>query len=210
MDQQQEFKRFQRDTANHTMEVLRDDGLYRHLKFSDNGSSVYRFDLITWPGHLCISGDMGSNVFSRLVDMFEFFRTDREHGAYINPGYWQEKIVDDGKKEAEEFDADEFRRRIERELAEATQDMGEDEAQDLRNDVNADILYEVDKGEHAAWNAVYGWSDDRLDLTDFHENYSSCRDYTVHFIWRCFAIAWGIQQYDKLKAETNQATQAVA
>lgn len=208
MDIQQELAHFQRDTANHKMEVLLDDGLHRHLKFTDNGSSVYRFDLITWPGFLCISGDMGCNVFSRTADMFEFFR--RRDGG-INPGYWQEKIQDDGRDRAMEFDPDEFRKRIKEELEQAIQDMGEEEAEELRNDINLDILGEADNGEHAAWAAVYNWNDDRLNLQDFGECYNSCREYTVHYIWRCHAIAWGIQQYDAHKAAaTQQATHAVA
>ena len=28
------------------------------------------FDIVTWPGYLCYSGDMGCFVFTRLPDMF--------------------------------------------------------------------------------------------------------------------------------------------
>ncbi len=33
--------------------------------------------LSAWPGHPAYAGDMGSFVFARLDDMFQFFRTDR-------------------------------------------------------------------------------------------------------------------------------------
>lgn len=44
---------------NHSMEIIKDDDVHRHIKFSNNGSSDYRIDLITWPGCLCIR--MGKN-----------------------------------------------------------------------------------------------------------------------------------------------------
>src|SRR5580692_6155935 len=88
---------FQRDTANHEMTVLHDDGLYRHLRFmqvitdeltgKQSRSSFYWFDLVTWPGNLVINGDMETFAFARSDDMFGFFRGDR-----INPGYWAEKV----------------------------------------------------------------------------------------------------------------------
>lgn len=79
---------FMRDVATHEMTVFRDDGLYRHIRFRRPNTMRTHFDLITYPGYLCYSGDMGTYVFSRLDDMFEFFRTDRD----INPGYWSEKL----------------------------------------------------------------------------------------------------------------------
>lgn len=203
MDIEKELARFQRDTANHTMEVRLDNGLHRHLTFTENGSSIYRFDLITWPGFLCISGDMGCNVFSRLPDMFEFFR---KRDGSINPRYWQEKIEDNGRDSAQEFDPEAFRKLIKAELHQALKSIAdEEEAEDLKHDVNSLLLDESDNGEHAAWAAVGLWDDERMPLEDFGENYNTCRDFTVHYIWRCHAIAWGIQQYDQLKA-----TQAVA
>ena len=70
---------FLRDVAEHEMIVVRDDGVHRHIRFKKPGTSCMHFDLITWPGYLCYTGDMGTYVFSRLTDMFEFFRTDREY-----------------------------------------------------------------------------------------------------------------------------------
>jgi len=69
-NEQPKQDRFLNDIANHSMSIVRDDGVYRHLVFSNNGSSVFRFELITWPGYLAYTGDMGAFVFSRLNDMF--------------------------------------------------------------------------------------------------------------------------------------------
>jgi hypothetical protein len=90
-------ERFAVDVAQHQMTVLRDDGLYRHLRFmrvapnAKTGKlergSTYWFELVTWPGHLTITGDCGTYTLARLEDMFEFFR-----GTRINPQYWAEKV----------------------------------------------------------------------------------------------------------------------
>lgn len=88
-------KHFEVDTKEHTMEILKDDGLYRHLKFTKGGSQCYRFDIHTWPGYLCICQDMGTYVFRRIPDMFKFFimdDNDFNKKNVINPHYWAEKL----------------------------------------------------------------------------------------------------------------------
>lgn len=81
--------RFLMDTAFHRLEIIRDDGLYRHLRMQQPGTSNYYYDVITWPGYLTVTGDMGTWTFSRIADMFDFF------GAWeggINTHYWSEKL----------------------------------------------------------------------------------------------------------------------
>ena len=58
--------RFQHDIATHQVVILRDDGVYRHIRFKRPTTMCMHFDLVTWPGYLCYSGDMGCFVFSRL------------------------------------------------------------------------------------------------------------------------------------------------
>jgi hypothetical protein len=104
-------ERFKRDTADHQMIVLHDDGLYRHLRFTSNsrGYGAYWFDLITWPGVLQVRGDIGeSYTFSRLLDMFEFFRS---RNGEINAHYWSEKL-DNGRESAKEYSEEAFRQRV--------------------------------------------------------------------------------------------------
>ena len=116
-------ERFQRETATHKMTVLRDDGLYRHLRFSAHHlcndaeyrptSSFYWFDLITWPGNLTVNGDCGTFTFSRLTDMFEFFRS--KYG--ISPQYWAEKVR--GETRVKSYSEDKFRALVADEVEEA-------------------------------------------------------------------------------------------
>jgi hypothetical protein len=111
-------ERFAGDTAGHQMIVKHDDGLYRHLRFMHHhlcndavmrpGPSHYWFDLVTWPGTLTINGDCGTFVFSRVTDMFEFFRS--KYG--INPQYWAEKLQAPDPRGAKKYSEDVFRQHV--------------------------------------------------------------------------------------------------
>ena len=91
--------RFLKDVSDHQMAVILDDETNRHIRFRKPGTICYGFDLITWPGHLCIAGDCGTYVFSHIKDMFGFFRAgdwwgkkERKETLFINPVYWGEKL----------------------------------------------------------------------------------------------------------------------
>lgn len=86
---QKSEERFRQDTSKHEMTVMLDEGLHRHLRFKQPGTNTYCFHLVTWPGFLSIGGDVATYMFSRLPDMFRFFR-DPKGG--INPDYWAGKI----------------------------------------------------------------------------------------------------------------------
>lgn len=75
--------RFLIDTAFHRLEIIRDDGLYRHLRMQQPGNSCYYYDVITWPGYLTVTGDMGTWTFSRIADMFDFLVPGREESIPI-------------------------------------------------------------------------------------------------------------------------------
>jgi hypothetical protein len=67
------LSRFMRNTAHHNVIIERDEGVYRHLIFKAPGTNSYRFDIITWPGYLTVTGDMGTWTFSRERDMITQF-----------------------------------------------------------------------------------------------------------------------------------------
>lgn len=226
---------FLKDVAQHVMEVLRDDGLYRHIRFRKPGTMCMHFDLITWPGYLCYSGDMGTYVFARLADMFEFFRTDRRPGngrrLGVNLQYWSEKLqaVDGGRRNgsAQEFSEakmrrviNEFRLRWIRDArAEDLLTMGQ--RRELWGAVQDDVLARLPDGEHEAYAAAMGfqwkpsrhyantslrkreWQFDDLWEYDFTE-------YTHRFHWCCFALSWGIEKYDAIKATMADAADALS
>ena len=109
-DRDEALKIFLRDTAEHRVEILHDDGVYRLLRCRKPKTMAYGFDIVTWPGHLAISGDMGSGLFARLPDMFEFFRQPDDGPLRINPDYWHEKLEADCRRaEAHRFSPERFR-----------------------------------------------------------------------------------------------------
>lgn len=78
--------------AQHQMTVMHEDGVYRHLRFQRPESWMYGFDIVTWPGHLYVGGDIEDFTFARIHDMADFFDMKPD----INPHYWAEKITSRG------------------------------------------------------------------------------------------------------------------
>jgi hypothetical protein len=183
---------FLKDVATHHMTVIRDDGVHRHLKFRRPGTYCMGFDLVTWPGYLCFSGDMGCFVFQRLEDMFEFFRTRPcgQTGLYINLRYWGEKIQAESRYGGfKAFSEDLFRQAVTEYLDDA------EASPELRQEVEDEVMSRIWDGEHAACQAVYDFEYQDFRFQDFFER--DFKEYTYHFIWCCYALAWGIQQYDQ-------------
>lgn len=181
---------FEEKRRLYELTVELDQGVHRHLKFRIDGRCTYGFDVITWPGHLAISGDMGCYVFARLHDMFEFFRD----APRINDGYWAEKLqAADKIRGYEEFSPELFRQRIMDWLA----DEGPID-QDLLDEVEDLVLSRADDGEDEAMRAAYGFEHNgRAVFQDFFE--VRCREYTFSYLWCLHAIVWAISQYDSLQ-----------
>lgn len=203
-------KDFLEDIKNHTMTILMDNDEYRHVVFSNNGSAVYKFSLITWPGYLCITGDMGCYVFSRLRDMFEFFRTDQGKNLErsINPAYWAEKLQAAVRDGVVTFNHDECRAEVLRYtrnwLREHYYQTTKQARRWLMEEIRDEVLVDIDYGNSkdvvmASICQFYSKVNDRLDFqfTDFFEK--NFDDFSCHFIWCCYAIAWGINLYDETK-----------
>lgn len=183
-----------RDFQGHTMTVERDDGLHRHLRFRALGTGVYWFDIVTWPGVLTINGDCGTYVFSRLEDMFEFFRQPNGK-ARINPSYWAEKLrATDchGSRGHVEYSEHKGRIALASEMrALRERGAGNDVVRDL---VDAAVL---DEDSQSLIRSVSEWCEDGWRVEDFWEH--RLDDYTRRFIWNLHAIVWGIAQYDASK-----------
>lgn len=83
---QREFNEFVKD---HVLTVLADgDEVGRQIRCRKPGTCIYGWDIVTWPGYLTITGDLGHFVFRSQDDMLvDFFN------GPINPQYWLEKCV---------------------------------------------------------------------------------------------------------------------
>lgn len=214
------YERFKKDTANHQMVIVRDDGLYRHIRFRRPETYAYGFDIVTWPGYLAISGDMGASLFTRLDDMLEFFREtperhDKADGLYINPSYWLEKCVaNDG--EAKEFSTDLLSAYVRSAFDEYVKDQEDDDgrdpewADDLWEEIEQEIISRADDNPsvETAIKAMdeFAPDDERFSgfrFVDAWESASSLEDYTFHFLWRLYAIAYAVRAYDVARAPTT-------
>lgn len=216
---------FLKDVASHVVEVIRDDGLYRHIRLRKPGTMCFHFDLITWPGYLCYTGDMGTFVFRRLEDMFQFFRTkpyaNRDPLDQIDRRYWAEKLeATDKHGGTKEFDNQAFQREITKQRRELFVEHGKNMSPNDREEFWSsleDVKNAGEDGEHRTFSAVQDWSytyymPRRLTATRESaciflstDDFPSCKTYTYHFLWCCYALSWGIQQYDAIQEPRKQA-----
>jgi len=182
-------ERFTRETEHHKLEVLHDDGLYRHLKFKQPGNSAYWFDLITVPGALIFQGDGDSYVFRRIQDMFEFFRGPV---GRINPVYWSEKLTD-GRARVKVYQQELFEQLVKELFVESVK--SGDWPRGLGMAVREEILDNWEIGdENGAHRALANFEFNGFHFADTYE--LDFRDFDWWFLWACHAIVFGIAQYD--------------
>lgn len=199
--------RFIRDVASHQLEVIREDGLYRHLRFRRPHTSVYYFDLVTWPGYLTVTGDMGTWTFTRIADMFEFF-TDSHFGMrdsfLINPGYWSEKFESGAggsryDSPCYEFDDDGFDAGLDEWLSMYLEECEDEDDKERASEAVRELKGNGFRQKHEAYQAVENadWPDD-VRKWDLMEGMSLQR-HSHHYLWICYAIVWGIGRYNATK-----------
>lgn len=202
-------KRFLADVTEpgHQLTVLHDDGLYRHLRFKRPDTGMYWFDLITWPGVLTISSDMGHYMFSRTKDMFEFFTAS----DYINPGYWQEKCTaQDVHSPIKRYSEAKFKAQVIEHYAVRTRSIpgwAQPEALEAVMElVNSDEIGNA-QDAHAALNNFH-WEcyeqhpglPRQTATFEFTDTWDwELTDFSAQFLWCCHAIQYGIHEYRKAK-----------
>ncbi|GJL37539.1 hypothetical protein TUM17576_43590 [Enterobacter hormaechei] len=198
------LSRFMRNTAHHNVIIERDEGVYRHLIFKAPGTNSYRFDIITWPGYLTVTGDMGTWTFSREWDMVtHFFPAGTAAG--INPGYWSEKFeswVGCGRHESPcyEFDAQAFDKGLQEWLASYLDNgIDEDDAEEAKEAIS-ELTGRDFSSEAEAFYALKDACFPRgVSAFDVSEGMGNMMTYSVHYLWICYAIVWGIERYNTSK-----------
>lgn len=188
-------EQFQKDIKDHGIKVLLDQGLYRHLNFRSKVEDSWNmwFEIVTWPNALEIRGDMGTWSFSRVEDMFTFFRQDKDRPGSINPSYWSEKINAESRYggPSKKFSMEVFKANVIQSL----------DGYDLKKRKKAAIIralnqevFSGDDVEVLLRMALDKFSTEDFTFQDVWE--ITGEDYTYHFLWCCYAIVWGIEQYD--------------
>lgn len=111
-------RQFEAETREHTMTVLRRDGVSRHLRFARPGLRRWSWDIVTWPGHLAVSGDVGNG--------WQFAHGDRDVlplfvpfalRGRINPDYWAQRVPARLRPDARRFSPAKFARSVREQIA---------------------------------------------------------------------------------------------
>ncbi|BCE02955.1 hypothetical protein [Marinicellulosiphila megalodicopiae] len=205
-NKQPTVEEFKKHVENHSMQVLSDNGVNRTLEFRNNGSSNRYFTITTWSNHLCISGDMGTFVFARLEDMFNFFRSDDDE-LNIQGGYWSEKL-EAGKHMA--FDQDRLVTALYKRIYyyfeiddDQFNEIYEDEDHEHHQvivDLKDNVIDCIEEYNYASLINDFESPSDHNPLEDFFIDCGyECESPTYHYVWCKYAIVWAIKQYDASK-----------
>lgn len=222
------LRMLQASTKDHRMKIIRDEGLYRHVRFQEPGTSIWHWDLVTWPGHLVITGDLQDFHFARISDMFEFFRGPV---GRINPSYWAEKLCGH-RQQYQSYSPEVFKRQVyeyfrdwcewhegpHRPLWRAiremlTYDEIEDETLARQSLQNFRFDHLVDRVRAAQEEFVPQRDQDfkpqlipkvrrrrSSDTFEFTDSWEwDLYEYDYHFLMSLHAIVWGINRYDEAR-----------
>lgn len=220
---------FLKDVEKHKMTVVRDDGVYRHLRFAATGQYSWNqwFEIVTWPGRLAYHGDMGTYVFSRIEDMFQFFRDGRQDGKlHINTSYWGEKLDAVSRHNGYKgYNEDIVRDQVKEHVDDWVEynNINKKDARALREELDEEINYA--DGMHEAYRTINDfshkigekayWAQDTKKLVrssrpdfntfQFQDIFEwQWEDYTYHYVWCCYALAWSIKKYDSFKSSSEE------
>ncbi|SDX89545.1 hypothetical protein SAMN05444336_11285 [Albimonas donghaensis] len=198
---------------DHVMTIEQDDGVHRCIHFGRPGASAYSYRLVTWPGHLAISGDLEDFTFSRLLDMFEFFRHDRP-----NYSYWAQKTTARSSFGTKVFSDRLYRSAVVRELWEMRHEIRRTtgrSASEVLRDVREELLADEFPDEREAIMRTMDFSlrtaDELRTWNLFHEFYEHrLTEPSFNFRLSCWAIVHGIKSYDAAKARAAKSPELVA
>ncbi|MFF2274191.1 DUF6085 family protein [Agromyces sp. NPDC058136] len=187
-------KQFRRETTDHELTILQDDGLYRHLRVAKPGTRMWHWDVITWPGYLTIVGDIGDGyTFTRELDMFTWFNLRGVEPYDINPQYWRQKLVNTTREHTMSFSGSKFLQW----MRETVTEHFEYSSTEMPAAV-ATALAELDEPDYweQANELATEFGDDH-NLRDLFEDMwdVSFQDYDHHFLLACFAIVDSIRRY---------------
>jgi hypothetical protein len=180
-------ERIDRDLAEHTITVKHSHGMYRHWRCQKPGMWHMGFDIITWPGSLCYTGDMGDYLFQRTEDMVDFMSR-----ACQDYQYAAEKCVT--KHDIKEWREELFHKSLTDRLKEGKtfrvmrQGSFRDEsvAEKIREIRQA---YDEYSSRHDAEKAMYE--------SQLWDELPNCEQYTMHFLWCLHAIRWFCEHVKK-------------
>lgn len=202
-------ERFASEADGATMTVVKDDGVHRHLSFRFPKASWGPCEVVTWPGALTLRGGLGCWSFTRVEDMFEFFRPSR-NVTRVNPTYWVQKLVPGSGSEVKEYAEDRARAYVRQAVAEAVKTHGHIRAEDAEEWLWSDFAW-AEFDTEAALMRTLGRFEGRVEadrpvgdsLEEFmaSEFHFPVRDWDLYrysdwFLLACVVLPWAVEQYD--------------
>ena len=188
---------FLKDVEKHEMTILHDNGVYRHLRFAQPETSHYSFEIVTYPGTLVVTGDMGAYTFQRLHDMFNFFR-----GDYINPQYWGEKLVAHSR--------DDYRKYAPSDLEAYVKDHFENRKDEYSPEEQVRLWEELEgilgaENEYEAHEALRNFEDEETGYR-FEDSWeANLWHYALRYLWILHAIRYSVDVYHMKEEATRLA-----
>lgn len=215
-----EYAHFAKMTKGHQLTVELGVGLNRRLRVGTPGSNIWSWRVATWPGYLTTFGDIANGyTFSRITDMLNFFRT-RSHYPdgcpVIDLRYWAEKLQGPAGNSVRTFSNQRFTASV-KECLDEHSDLGtlaisdleddlaetEDEPERTRLQAQLDRLHaerdEVIEGAERLRDLddVIDWLNDAGNTHYVGElHLDDLRDWDIHFLYTCWAIALTVQLWD--------------
>lgn len=173
------------ENRDYKMTITKDDGVFRVLDFKHNNSTDGCFTITTWPNHLCISGDMGTFVFSRIYDMVDFFK-----GDVVSPSYWSEKVKSESMfgKGVQSFSIEEFEGLVSDYKEEAIES-------GIQVGSSFDLLDEVED-EFSAVEFIRSFYLEGVESPCF--DLPSAYTFTFHYLFACYAVNFACNKYSNL------------
>lgn len=207
---------FERDVANHELEVIVDSDVNRILEFRNrNGSSNQFFIVMQARGRICFTGDMGEFVFTNHnADMLAWFH-DNMSLNYIDEkcraGITKE-FNEDSAKESIKMMVDDFCRDCIYEYAESGCDDEDDDNYevDLANwqrSLYDEVVDELDfESEETFHRSAYNLSirvDDSMKFEIDVCDGIDCMEYTQRFKWCVAAMNKVAELYFDMNSEAT-------
>ena len=208
---------FEKDIADHELEVIVDSGVNRILEFRNkNGSSNQFFIVMQAKGRICFTGDMGEFVFTNHNDDMLAWFHDNMSLSYIAEKCrtgGTRKFDEDSAKESIKMMVDDFCRDYIYDYAESGCDDENDDNFEValarwQQDLYDEVIDELDfEGDEAFHRSAYDLSVKVNDSIKFEIDVCDgidCMEYTQRFKW-CVAAMNKVAElyFDKNKEQSS-------
>ena len=176
----------QRAFAEHQIEIILANDMHRHWRCAKPGTGVYEFHVITVPGRLIVTGDIGFLAVERTRDMVAWCS-----GAVQSIEYFAEKVPRSIK--TTEYSEEVAEAWCREELAD----------EDVSDETKAELDDFIETVDFTNWHQFYTELHASEELSGHVANcdYPSFEDYNHNFLWCRQALMWFLASLPSLTAD---------